>query len=1116
LSGQTFGDITGRVSDPSGAAVPASAITLTNVNTNAVRTTTTSDSGDYTFPSVPPGVYKVKMEHPGFKTSNSANVEVQVQQSVRLDVTLEVGQVSETVEVTAAADLLQSENSTLGTVIETQNIVELPLNGREYLGLVGMVSNSNTVAPAAGQAQSRQGGDRANQSISAGGNRIFFDYFTLDGVNNTDVNFNTYIVLPSIDAIQEFKVQTGVYPAEFGHGATQINVLTKSGGNFFHGSLFDFVRNDKFDATPYAFTAIHPAKSPFKWNDYGFEVDGPVYIPKLYNGKNRLFFMANDEWLSQRQHSLSTYSIPTAAMQGGDFSAYPAIIYQPNSGGTPYPGNILPPSQINPISRELLKYYATPQLPGFTNNFTQFNSSPFDRDGFVLRMDFMESAKSQWTGRYSWGTELQQSGGLNITGSKVTTGYEQYLGSNTRMLRPNIVNEVRFGYSRFYNAISPLSAFVTNIVGTMNPAIPNLTPGPAVQWGVPPEGFNGDGFSGIGDNSDYPYENKNNTTQVVDNLSWIKGKHTFKFGFEYNRQNFDQQGNQYLRGGFTFAPNATQNPTTHAGGDAFAEYMLGYIFQATTALQIAAADFQRNVEHAFVDDTWKVTPRLTLSLGLRYELTPPFTDTIGNLFSIAIPHIYAFSNAPVADEPYFIRQGNCSNPYTAAPSIPFTWLATPAVCSNGQQNFSLDMTRYNDFAPRFSIAYSPDSKTVVRAGFGTFFVQDNGNSMYFDMARNVGVRFTASAVTNGTVWSSGSGALAGLPATWDNAVTPQGAGFGAPYGYVNAYEHHTSYTEQYLLNLQRQIGSDWALEAGYLGSQSHHLYGFQNANNGIPGTVGTAQSRLPFQDFGFIQLVADGMNATYNSLVFKVTRRFSRGLNIVSSYTYSKSIDNSSGIRVQGYDTLFPQNNYCQQCERGLSSFDVRQRWASSVLYDLPVGRGKRLNINNGFANAIIGGWQTGAFVTIQSGVPATLSIGGVDNSQTTAGYDRPNATGQDSYVSSKTPSRWYNPAAFVEAAPGTYGNVGRNTMIVPGTFDVNAEVHKSFHIPGLERHYVQFRLEAFNVFNQPNWGAPNGNILSGAAFLGQAATNAHQNFGVITSTAQPMRQLQLGLKYTF
>src|SRR5260370_5502539 len=264
LSGQTLGEITGRVADPSGAAVPGAVITLTNVSTNGVRSSISTSSGDYAFPATAPGFYNLKTEHPGFKSTTSNNIEVQVQQTLRLDVALQVGQVSESVEVSGVADLVQSENASVGTVVENKAVTELPLNGRSYLNLVALASNVDTLSPASRQAGSRQGGDPASQSISAAGQRIMFDYFTLDGVHNTDPNVLSYVVRPSIDAIQEFKVQTGIYPAELGHEATQINVLTRSGGNSYHGALFDFVRNDKFDAVPYSFSTSHPAKSPFK------------------------------------------------------------------------------------------------------------------------------------------------------------------------------------------------------------------------------------------------------------------------------------------------------------------------------------------------------------------------------------------------------------------------------------------------------------------------------------------------------------------------------------------------------------------------------------------------------------------------------------------------------------------------------------------------------------------------------------------------------------------------------------------------------------------------------------------------------------------------------------
>ncbi len=1126
--GQTLGEITGRVADTSSAAVPSATITLTNVATNAIRTTVTTDAGDYTFPSVAPGIYNVKAEHQGFKIAARNGLEVQVQQTVRLDLELEIGSVTESVEVSSTAILLQAENSSMGTVIENRGVTELPLNGRNYLNLVALSANVDTLSPAAGQAGSRQGGDRASQSISAAGQRIMFDYFTLDGVNNTDPDFNTYVTLPSIDAIQEFKVQTGIYPAEFGHQATQINVVTKSGGNSYHGALFEFLRNDKFDAVPYAFGTVHPNKSPFKWNDYGFEVDGPVRIPKLFNGRNRLFFMANDEWKAQRQNSQANYTLPTATEEGGNFGALSAIIYDPTTGGstgatkTPFPGNLIPTNRLDPTSLKFLNYYAAAALPTATNNYPFFVSSPNNRDEFTLRMDFIESSKSQWAGRYSWGDENQSSNGLGGIGSKILTNYEQYLGTNTRTLTPSLVNEARFGYTRIYNSIGTLSAGSNNVVGALN--IPGLNPGDPATWGIPAISLTGDGFSGIGDNTDGPYVIQDNSLQLVDNLSWTHGKHSFRMGVEYNRQNFNQVGNQFSRGNFVFQPNATQSPT-HTGGDAFAEFLLGDLYQSTVAVAIANAQYQRSTEAAFFDDTYKITPKLTLSLGLRYELTPPWVDQLGNDFTVALPKLYFGPQAPQSQWPYFVRQGNCSNPYqglainwTNTAGVAGSQASPPPVCSNGAFPNALMQTDYKNWAPRIGVSWSPDSKLVVRAGVGVFYNQDIGNA-YFDMARNIAGRVTQTSGQNG--------GTVGVPNLFYSNAVPGGSGAVAqippPYAYVDAFDHRTSYTLQYLVNVQRQLGSNWIIEAGYLGNESHHLYGFQDANQAIPfgylgnGTSTPVSTRLPYLNYGVIQLVQDGGNGIYNAFSFKVTRRFGQGLSLISSYTLAKSIDDTSGIRTQGFDTLFPQNSDCIRCERGLSSFDVRNRSVTSLLYDLPIGKGKALNITNRALNGIVGGWETGGILTLQSGLPGTLTIGGVDNGSTSdGGYDRPVATGASPYLSNPTPSRWLNPAAFVEAAPGFFGNVGRNTIQGPGIFDLDFQVHKEFKMPYWENHVLQFRLEAFNLLNHPNWGMPGLNILSGAAFAGQPGTNAHQNFGVVGSTQTNMRQIQLGLKYSF
>jgi hypothetical protein len=328
---------------------------------------------------------------------------------------------------------------------------------------------------------------------------------------------------------------------------------------------------------------------------------------------------------------------------------------------------------------------------------------------------------------------------------------------------------------------------------------------------------------------------------------------------------------------------------------------------------------------------------------------------------------------------------------------------------------------------------------------------------------------------------------------------------------------------EYLVNVQQQVGNTWAFEAGYLGTLSRHLYGFQDANQAIPfgyignGALTPVSMRLPFRNYGVIQLVQDSGNGNYNSLSIKATRRFNKGISVISSYTFSKSIDDTSGIRTQGSDTLFPQNSDCIRCERGLSSFDVRHRVVGSVLYDLPVGAGRKWSSRYAVVNGVVGGWEAGAIVTLQTGVPGTLTIGGVDNAATSdGGYDRPNSTGVSPYLSNPTPSRWLNPAAYTEAAPGFFGNVGRNTIEGPHIVNIDGEVHKQFKMPFNENHTLQFRIEAFNAVNHPNWGMPNLNILAGPVFPGQPGTSAHQSFGTINSTQTAMRQVQLGLKYTF
>lgn len=1152
LVGQTAGSVAGHLVDPLGAKLADTEVILTDVDTNTFRATQSTSAGDYTFTEVPPGTYMLQAKHVGFKAVQSEAFAVQVQQSVRLDLRLEVGAVTESVTVTASGALLQSDNASLGTVVENAEINELPLNGRNYLSLVALASNVNTLSPASGQAGSRLGGERASQSIAVGGQRIMFNYFTLDGVNNTDPDFNTYVGLPSIDGIQEFKVQTGVYSAEFGHEASQVNVLTKSGTNSYHGTAYDFIRNDVADAKPYYFfyNIAPPKTSPYKWNDFGFELDGPIRIPKIFNGKDKLFFMVDDEWRHIRQTNQANAVVPSPAIAAGNFQGFTAadgtsvVLYDPATadaqgfGKTPFPNNIIPASRVSPISTALLKYLGTSTGAFYSggkvvNNYAYSTTTPQDRQSLTVRGDYNQSAKLQWSFRYSAGNEKLISTGLLGAGSKTITNYYQYLGSNTWTVSPRLVNEARFGYTNFYNSTGLLSAFTTDVVTPLG--IPGLSGGVPSTWGIPAVSFGSGASSGttksiwssFGDlGGDGPYVVTDPMWQIVDNVSLIRGRHSLRLGFEYNRQTFNQLGNQFSRGQFSSQPLATalstkavgSTPAALSGGDSMADFLLGHLYSSTVAVAVANANYVRNVESAYVDDTYKLSPTVTISAGLRYELTPPWNDTFGNNFNLAIPAMptqYATSTSiPANLWPYYVRQGSCTADHVYD-GINVRWTAStvgngPApVCSNGLlPNGPLLKTQYKNLAPRLGFSFTPNSNLVIRAGYGLFYSQDIGNA-YFDMARNIAGRVSATNLDstapypNSTLtWANaapgGTGAVSNLPANTT--------------AFTNAVSHKTTSTQQFLLNVQQQVGKFWSFEVGYQGAVNRHLYGFKNINVAtppgyVPNGAGTSvASRTPFANVGGVQYVHDEGTGNYHAASVKANRRFSKGFSVIASYTFSKSLDDTSGLRNQGNDQLFPQDNRCLACEYGPSAFDVRNRFVGSALYELPIGVGKLVPVNNRFLNAVIGGWQVGGVFTHQTGAIGTPLVG-ADNSQISAAggnFDRPNPTGVSPYLSgsARTVDTWINRAAFTKAPVGFFGTVSRGSYTGPALTNLDVSLHKVLLMPYNEKHQLSIRFEAFNVLNHPNWGAPNLNFSS-------------STFGRISS-AGTLRQLQLAAKYQF
>ena len=640
---QTLGTIAGEVRDSSGVLVPGVTVTVVNQATNATRTAVSSAVGLFDVPALPPGPYTVRCELEGFKTATQ-NIELQVQQTIRVAFTLELGTLAETVTVTGVSPLVETSNATVGTVIENRRIVELPLNGRNYLQLVALSPNVSAEFAGPGQAGDRQGGTRANQQLSISGQRREFNNYTLDGVDNTDVNFNTYIFLPSVDALEEFKVQTGIYSAEFGRGASQVNVVTKSGTNSLHGTVFEFHRDDALDARPYAFTPAQAAapKAPFKWDQYGYTAGGPVW-------KNRLFFMSNFEGYRDRKQFQTLFSVPSSAMRNGNFSellsslgainpqtGQPAgIVVDPSQctvvGTTrtcaPFAGNIIPAGRIQGVSKQLLEFYPEPNYGagGLVNNHLALQDRTIDKYQYTQRMDIVQGSNSTWMGRYSYAKENEISPALKLNGTKLDTRVHQAMFGNTRTLSATLVNEVRVGYNYFFNTFGRELAFERDVVKELN--IPGIALNPPEAWGIP--SISVTGFSGFGDSTEGPYTNRNHAFEVSDNLTWIRGRHAFKTGFGLRYDMYNQVGNQFARGNFQFQNIAT--------GYAFGDFLLGYSQQTESAVALAVTKFRSLSQSYYFTDTWRISSNMTLDLGLRYEYTPPWLDKNGTLMNASIP-----------------------------------------------------------------------------------------------------------------------------------------------------------------------------------------------------------------------------------------------------------------------------------------------------------------------------------------------------------------------------------------------------------------------------------------------------------------------------------------------
>jgi hypothetical protein len=1144
---QTFGEIGGEVRDPSGALIPNATVTVTNSATAASRVATTNAAGLYSFPDLVPGTYDVKVVSAGFDTIVKAGIVLEVQAAPRVDFTLAVGQSTQTVEVAANAAMLATENATVGTVIEEQRIEDLPLNGRNFWQLVALSPNVTYGFTAAAQTSGREGGSRGSLTMAMSGSRSTWENYTLDGINNTDLDFNSYILQPSVDALQEFKVQSGVYPAEFGREAAQLNVSTKPGTNQYHGAAWEFLRNDILDARAYDFlSASHdpagtePGRKPYRQNQYGYTLGGPVRIPKLYNGKNRLFFMTNFEEFVSRTTNVGSATVLTPAMRSGDFSAVSTALADPNSRtgsypnvlASPFPGNQIPTSRLSADS--ILLEQKWEPLPNQANqggsavplnNLEYTTSIPVNKQDFTARIDLNESSKSQWFGRYSWNYETTISTAPTMgldDGEQLITRASQWELSNVRTFSATKVNEARFGYNSLFNNITQQLAGKENVDAELNMPVTVSDPN---SFGIPNVDMAANNLTSWGNPTSSPFQINDKYFEGVDNFSWVIGKHSLRFGGEYRYNEFPQIGNEFPRGQFYFDSQFTNSMTpgtgAQGGGYTGADFMLGDSYDGIIAVALASDKFTSNEWATYIDDTWRVKPHLTLSLGFRWEVEQPLLDTSGREPNVELNQSLP-NQADVPDitkHPVYVRTGSGSFydglefqylPYWQTPGIGTLPSFLPPLQTERSDtpNARLINTDYKNLAPRIGIAWSPSEKWSIRLGYGIFYSQESKNSI-FDLERGMGGR---TGQTTQTTY--------GVPTwTYTNFINAAQLPAQIPIGLVWGANSHlpTSYSHQWIANVQRTLGKNTTVELDYTGSASHDLDHLINQNQGILNAGLSSVLRLPYPEWGAsgIQWVNADSNGNYNGLSAKLTQRFGMNLTTLFAYTWSRSLDDTSNIRGTSND-FSPENSLCPNtCEYGPSDYNIPQRFVTSILYTLPFGKGQHFLNHGGVVNQVVGNWQFSTITTMQSG--AVQNTGAWDSGQTNfiTEANRLNCViGADPYAAHQSQDGWFNPAAFINPAAATFGNCSRNDF--RGPWQGNEDVSIIKHFPIREGHTLEFRMEMFNAPNHVELGGPNLTWNGSSAGNGQPGNAAPSNFGYITGTLTNMRQIQFALKYFF
>ena len=1057
--------VNGVVTDTSDAVIAGAHLEISNLDTGLRRETETNDAGAFSFNLLPVGRYKLSAAHPGFGASERPEIKLDVDQVARIDFKLKPGAVTETVLVTAAAALLDSETSTVGQVISNKNIVELPLNGRNYLNLASLTAGT---APSVGGRTSAEGG------FVAGGQHGYQVNIMVDGLDNNSVasggplGFEAQGVKPSIDAVGEFKVITNNLSAEYGGrmgGTVLVNL--KSGTNQWHGSAFEFLRNDVLDGTNFFANRNGAGKPEYRQNQFGGTLGGPIR-------KNRTFLFGSFEGSRIRTGTSSISTVPTIDERSGDFSRIRNIFDPATTAGTganmtrqPFPGNLIPRNRWDPLFPTLLALYPAPRNNQIVNNYFFSSADRNDTNTYDFKGDHNITDRARLSIRYSRRDKDQfQNGPLPLPadgGLATTTGITSHsvVSSYTQILGPRTNNEVRFGFSKISSAFDiPYDKPLFEEFGIKG--IPKTNLPLSNNHGL--SRFTPNGYAELGSRSFWPNTNNLDLLQFNDVLFRSAAAHNLKAGFEFKHENIYRNAARFARGQFAFNREFTADPQNRGNtGDGLAEFMLGWASGGTLGNENGENAMFRTIA-AFLQDDWKVSTRLTLNLGLRYDIffVPTFPD--GGVSNFVLDYSGAGTNAQLRQ----IRPdsaGDCG-------------------C---EQN-------YHNFGPRLGLAYRLGGKTVLRSGAGIIYAQGDYLTDQVSRFKNQSPDFveisfaTLDRITPRLILKDGFPPVQ-LPAT----SVPGPASVS-----INAQQANMAdqYSTQWFFDVQHELAFDVLATVGYQGNGTHHMLIGMDYNLPFGPAAATVASRRIFPYYtGVTRLVPMG-NLSYNALTWKMEKRFARGFTFLSAFTWAHTIDNLLEPLNQTADQG-PVTPYNRQLNRGNSNADIRRSYAFSSTYELPFGKGKRMMNRGGVMNAVFGGWQFSGILALRSGLPFTVTTsGGITNA---GGADRPNRLADGALPSEqRNVDRWFDLAAFRIQPQYTFGNSGRNILFGPGLRNIDLSLAKSF--PLGEGRRLQFRAESFNFTNTPAFGLPSPNINALGA-------------GAITTAGDP-RRLQFGLKF--